>query len=144
MKIYFAGSIRGGRNDAPVYHALIKYLSLFGEVLTEHVGDVSLPQDGDDGPDDKYIYKRDMAWLASCDLLVAEVSVPSLGVGYEVGYATALKKPVLCLHKPEAGGRLSAMVAGNPGIQIAEYASMDEATKVLADFINQNRRPQAE
>jgi nucleoside 2-deoxyribosyltransferase len=144
MKIYFAGSIRGGRSDAPVYQALIKHLSIFGEVLTEHVGDVSLSQDGDDGPNDRNIYSRDMACLADCDLLVAEVSVPSLGVGYEVGYATARKKPVLCLHKPEAGGRLSAMIAGNPHIQVAEYDSMDKATRILTDFINQIRQSRME
>ncbi len=38
LKIYFAGSIRGGRVDAPIYQFLIAYLSSFGEVLTEHVG----------------------------------------------------------------------------------------------------------
>jgi nucleoside 2-deoxyribosyltransferase len=144
MKIYFAGSIRGGRLDISVYQALILYLTSFGEVLTAHVGDSSILEDGDDGPDDRFIYQRDMAWLETCDLLVAEVSVPSLGVGYEVGYATALKKPVLCLHKPGSGSRLSAMIAGNPGTQIAEYVSIDEAKQILSDFINKRHRPSVE
>ena len=102
MKIYFAGSIRGGRIDVSVYQSMIAYLSSFGEVLTEHVGQRSLSEKGDDGPNDRYIHDRDMAWLKACDCLVAEVSVPSLGVGYELGYAVALKKPVLCLYKSES------------------------------------------
>lgn len=38
MKIYFAGSIRGGRDDASIYARLIEELKTHGEVLTEHVG----------------------------------------------------------------------------------------------------------
>jgi 2'-deoxynucleoside 5'-phosphate N-hydrolase len=139
MKIYFAGSIRGGRSDARVYQAVIEYLSSLGEVLTQHVGDTSLSEKGDDGPDDRYIYDRDMAWLAACDILIAEVSMPSLGVGYELGCAVALKKPVLCLYKAEIDHPLSAMIAGNPGIQTAAYSSIAEADKILACFLKERR-----
>jgi 2'-deoxynucleoside 5'-phosphate N-hydrolase len=137
MKIYFAGSIRGGRTDAPAYQSMIEYLSSFGEVLTEHVGDPSLGDKGDDGPDDRHIHNRDMAWLSACDFLVAEVSVPSLGVGYELGHAVAMKKSVLCLYKSEPGRPLSAMIAGSPGIQTAMYSSIDEAKRILADFLKE-------
>jgi 2'-deoxynucleoside 5'-phosphate N-hydrolase len=135
MKIYFAGSIRGGRRDVAVYQPILTCLSSFGEVLTEHVGDASLSEKGDDGPNDRWIHDRDMAWLQACDFLVAEVSVPSLGVGYELGQAVALKKPVLCLHRTESDRLLSAMIAGSPGIQTAVYASMDDVRKILTDFI---------
>ncbi len=83
MKIYFAGSIRGGRDDVALYKAMITWLHAFGEILTEHVGDPALLEKGDDGPCDRHIHDRDMAWLAACDLVVAEVTVPSSGVGYE-------------------------------------------------------------
>ncbi|HQM46868.1 MAG TPA: nucleoside 2-deoxyribosyltransferase, partial [Smithellaceae bacterium] len=96
MKIYFAGSIRGGRNDVQIYQTLITWLGKYGEVLTEHVGNPALSIVGDDGPNDRFIHDRDMAWLKSCNIVVAEVTVPSLGVGYELGWATALKKSVLC------------------------------------------------
>ncbi len=143
MKIYFAGSIRGGRDDAVLYAELIARLRAFGEVLTEHVGDPRLTQEGDDGPNDRFIHDRDMAWLRSCDLVVAEVSVPSLGVGYELGWATAMKKPVLCLHRPapptpgsSTGRPLSAMVEGSPGIKTEAYTTLDEAMKIVEAFFN--------
>jgi 2'-deoxynucleoside 5'-phosphate N-hydrolase len=139
VKIYFAGSIRGGRNDAHVYQSLIAFLSSFGEVLTKHVGEISLTEKGDDGPDDRYIHDRDMAWLSGCDLLVAEVSAPSLGVGYELGCAVALKKPILCLYRSQSERPLSAMVAGSPGIKTAEYDSIDEAKEILAGFLQERR-----
>jgi 2'-deoxynucleoside 5'-phosphate N-hydrolase len=144
MKIYFAGSIRGGRDDAHIYQSLIAYISSFGEVLTEHVGYASLSDKGDDGPDDRHIYERDMAWLTSSDVVIAEVSVPSLGVGYELGYAVALKKPVLCLHRLESGRRLSAMVAGSPHIQAVEYGSIEEAEGRIAAFLSGRLQPTAE
>ena len=96
MDIYFCGSIRGGRDEVHAYSALIDFLSQFGRVLTEHVGDPELTETGDDGPNDRFIHDRDMAWLQSCDVVVAEVTMPSLGVGYELGWAAALNKTVLC------------------------------------------------
>jgi nucleoside 2-deoxyribosyltransferase len=135
MKIYFAGSIRAGRDDAGIYKSMITWLRSFGEVLTEHVGNPALSAAGDDGPDNRYIHDRDMAWLTSCDLVVAEVTTPSLGVGYELGWATALKKPVLCLHRTIVERPLSAMIGGSPGIKTTAYSSIDEAKKIMEEFI---------
>ena len=50
MKIYFAGSIRAGRDDQELYRRLIQSLQYFGQVLTEHVGDSNRTQWGDEGP----------------------------------------------------------------------------------------------
>ncbi|HEX2967110.1 MAG TPA: nucleoside 2-deoxyribosyltransferase [Syntrophorhabdaceae bacterium] len=135
MKIYFAASIRGGRQDASMYSALVTYLREFGEVLTEHVGDVGLSPLGDDGPDDRFIHDRDIAWLISCDLVVAEVSTPSLGVGYEIGLATALNKPVLSLYRIVPGLPLSAMIAGSPGVHAITYSSLDQAKTIIKEFV---------
>jgi nucleoside 2-deoxyribosyltransferase len=137
MRIYFAGSIRGGRSDAALYRLLIDSLSRFGTVLTEHVGQTSLSEKGDDGPNDRHIYDRDMDWLSSCDLVVSEISVPSLGVGYELGRAVAMGKPVLCLYRRELDRPLSAMIAGNPAIRTAPYASVEEAMEILEIFVRE-------
>jgi nucleoside 2-deoxyribosyltransferase len=135
LKIYFAGSIRGGRGDAARYLELIRFLAAFGTVLTEHVGDPKLTAAGDDGPNDPAIHGRDMAWLRSCDLMVAEVTVPSLGVGYELGWACALGKPSLALYRPQPDKRLSAMIAGSPGIVTAEYMTLRQAKEIIERFV---------
>jgi nucleoside 2-deoxyribosyltransferase len=75
-----------------------------------------------------------MAWLDACDLIVAEVTVPSLGVGYELGCAVSMEKPVLCLHRPHPDRPLSAMVAGSPGIRTEAYGNLDEAMKIVEAF----------
>ena len=143
MKIYFAGSIRAGREDAALYETMIGWLRSFGDVLTEHVGNRTLSVKGDDGPGDRFIHDRDMAWLKACDCVVAEVTTPSLGVGYELAWATVLAKPVLCIHRMVPGRLLSAMIAGSPGIQTDAYATVDEAKAIIEEFLQKAARATA-
>ena len=95
MQIYFAGAIRGGRQDASTYHAMIAHLQTHAEVLTEHVGNKALSDGGEHDLSDDQIHARDMAWLVECDAVVAEVTTPSLGVGYELGVAEKLGNTLL-------------------------------------------------
>jgi hypothetical protein len=87
MKIYFAGAIRGGREDWSLYHQIIERLKRYGEILTEHIGDGELDSLGESA-EDRAIHDRDLRWLEEAACLVAEVTRPSLGVGYEIGKAT--------------------------------------------------------
>lgn len=135
MKIYFAGSIRGGREDAELYLQIIEYLKTFGEVLTEHVGDPTLTSLGDDGPNDRFIHDRDVLWLQSSDVLIAEVTTVSMGVGYEIGRAVESGKPVLCLFRPSGSKNLSAMIAGSPEVKLIIYQNLNEAKIAIDQFI---------
>lgn len=137
MNIYFSGSIRGGRQDVDLYLEIIEYLKLFGEVFTEHVGDKTLAITGEDGIGDQYIHGRDMAWMLSSDVVVAEVTQPSLGVGYEIGRAVEQGKKILCLYRPQEGKKLSAMITGCPVIHLAEYDDIAQTRKIIDDFFKQ-------
>lgn len=138
MKIYFAGSIRAGRGDTPWYARCVESLGKYGEVLTEHVGDGSLSQLGEDRKkgDLGYIHSRDMAWLKASDVIVAEVSQPSLGVGYEIASAIFLRKPILCLYRKQPGKRLSGMIEGNPDLTVYEFETEDEALSAIDAFFS--------
>jgi nucleoside 2-deoxyribosyltransferase len=136
MKIYFAGSIRGGRDDAALYARIIALLEDYGEVLTEHVGAADVDQMGEQQLSDAAIYERDMDWLAEADAVVAEVTVPSHGVGYEIARAETWGKPVLCLHRPDGGRRLSAMLAGAPTLQCERYERVEDLPPVLDRFFH--------
>ena len=132
--IYFAGAIRGGREDATLYREIATLLRQYGRVLTEHIGDATLSSSGEI-LDDAFIHDRDLEWLVESEALVAEVTTPSLGVGYEIGKATEWGKPVLCLFRPESGRALSAMIAGSNGITLREYQSTAELVKIFNDFL---------
>jgi len=137
LKIYFAASIRGGRKDQNKYNELIQFLSSKVEVLTEHVGDSSLEQTGEQNLSDKEIYERDLEWLESADAIIAEVTNPSLGVGYELGIAEKLGKPVLCLFDDSDHNRnLSAMISGNHKITTFRYTSLNMAKERILEFLN--------
>ncbi len=134
MKIYFAGSIRGGRDDKELYGKLIQHLGKYGQVLTEHVGDGNLNDSGEDHQPDQWIYKRDMEWVRASDVIVAEVTTPSLGVGYEIGSSEAIGKKILCLYRSQPNKSLSAMINGNPNVQVISYANLEEAIHHIDKF----------
>ena len=133
MKIYFAGSIRGGRGDSDLYAAVITELKKYGEVLTEHLGDALLSKHGENKPA-TYVYSRDIEWLTAADVVVAEVTTPSLGVGYEIAKAEELKKKMICLFRPSKDKSLSAMIIGNSRLLVKEYATLVDIQGILKDF----------
>ena len=132
-RVYFAGSIRGGRQDAGLYQEVIAAIKETDVVLTEHVGNLRLSTV--EGKGDAAIYEQDMAWLRACDLVIAECTCPSLGVGYELAYAEKIQKPVYIFYRQSAT-QLSAMLTGNAYFQIYPYATTEEllllVRKVLA------------
>ena len=134
MKIYFSGSIRGGRDDAKIYHQIITYLKSFGEVLTEHIGDSSLDSSGENN-DNVSIHNKDMKFLMACDLVVAEVTNPSIGVGYEIGRAVEHNKKVICLYREVDNKKISAMILGSESIFSFKYQDLESLKKILTTQI---------
>lgn len=135
MNIYFCGSIRGGRQDAALYHDMIVFLKQYGDVLTEHVGDLSLTEQGNDGTA-AGIWQRDTSWLKQSDIVIAECSTPSLGVGYELAFAESIGKPVHVFYGKD-DGRLSAMLAGDPHFGIHIYQTREELFTLLKDIMGE-------
>jgi len=135
MKIYFACSISGGRKDEELYHKLVDLmLSLDYEVPTSHIAETGIEEiDGREEPLD--IYRRDVVWIQESDLLVAEVSTPSHGVGYEIGYALDLNKPVLCIYSQSAV--VSKMITGNPNplLTVKSYKNRQEAEQLIREYL---------
>jgi len=135
-KIYFSCSITGGRADEAVYIAIVDDLQAQGhEVVNAHLarqGVMLLEQ----RLDPREVYQRDVFWIKDCDLMVAEVSTPSHGVGYEIALALNLRKPVLCLHRQRA--RISKMITGNdePTITVANYADVAGALQLVRHFVS--------
>ena len=136
LKIYFAGSIRGGRGDTNLYAQIINFLKESGEVLTEHISNSSLSNQGEN-LNEKFIHDRDISWLRETDILIAECTTPSLGVGYEVGRALEWDKPMLCLYRIKEGKNISAMICGNQNLNPKEYKNLEEAKEIITKFITE-------
>jgi nucleoside 2-deoxyribosyltransferase len=136
--IYFAGSIRGGRDDASIYAQLIEKLGKFGRVLTEHIGQPNLTDSGEEASP-RAIHDRDLDWVRASDVVVAEVTTPSLGVGYEIGCATQWQKPVLCLFRSGTPRGLSAMISGCPDVTVREYAKVEDVDRIFEEYFAELR-----
>ena len=141
IKIYFAGSIRGGRQDAEWYFELLQLLRRHGRVLSEHVADPEVHAK-ERRLTDRQIFQQDLRWIRQADAVVAEVTTPSLGVGYELGYAEALKIPALCLYSGASPSGLSAMISGSYYYEhnIINYQKGDTeaVAKILDSFFNES------
>lgn len=130
-KIYFAGSIRGGRVDADLYKHIISHLQQMGhKVLTEHVGssNLCLTEQGRDR--DAAIYEQDTAWLRESDVVIAECTCPSLGVGYELAFAERFNVPVHVFYNPSKCS-LSAMITGDSYFHIHPYNTEEDIFTAL-------------
>ncbi len=136
MEIYFGGAIAGGRNDREIYSELINHLKNYGKVLTEHIGSKDIKNsEMEKGITAKEIHDRDVMWLNSADILIAEVTTPSLGVGYELGRAVAKGMKILCLYRVLEGKYVSGMIIGSDHIVSKEYKTIEEAKQIIDEFL---------
>jgi len=136
MNIYFACSITGGRQYEPVYQAITHQLLAEGhQVPTAHLAESSVKV-YEASVDPRQVYERDITWIQKCDALIAEVSTPSHGVGYEVSFALSISKPVLCLYQD--GLVVSKMLTGNThsNLKVKAYQGVDDALAAVREFVS--------
>ncbi len=134
MKIFFAGSIRGGRGMLSEYKQIVLLLKELGHtIVSEHVANSRL-EEAEAKLTDEEIFRSDIRYIDDCDCLVAEVTMPSTGTGYEICYAVAKGKKVVCIYKE--GANVSAMVLGNKGVKVISYRNMEELKKRLSSHLS--------
>ncbi len=137
MKVYFAGTIMGDRKYLSTFQRIVEHIQSRGHTVpTVHVArEHVLAEEAANTP--QQVYRRDVDWIRESDCLVAEVSTPSLGVGYEICYALTHRKPVLCLH--HRGEPLSKMILGctEPGMTVRDYADEQEAFALIDAFLEE-------
>lgn len=136
MKIYFACSITGGREFESVYQSIVRALTEDShDVLTAHLVETGIAAN-EAGMLPSDVYSRDVNWIRESDVLIAEISVPSHGVGYEIGYALGLGKPVLALY--QQGRKVSKMISGNPDakLYVMSYDGPSQAITLTREFLS--------
>jgi len=135
MNIYFSCSITGGRQDQQVYLAIVETLQKAGhEIPTANLSHSDIMgKEAAISPAE--VYERDVRWVKECDALIAEVSTPSHGVGYEIALALFLNKPVFCCYQQNQ--RVSKMILGNssPNLLVYPYRSLDDLLPKIEDFL---------
>lgn len=72
--------------------------------------------------------------IDTCDVLIAELTTKSIGVGIEIGYAHAKKKPVIYLYKKNA--EYSTTAAGSSTHVIA-YENELDLNQSMENYLSQ-------
>ena len=131
MKIFFAASIKGGREHQPTFDFIVRELQKYGTVHAPYVGDAALSEYGETGLSDTSIVERERAALSDADLVVAEVTTPSLGVGYLLAVAAQAGKKIIALYQGENLLKLSSMVKGDTRINVQLYKNNEQLVALL-------------
>lgn len=121
MKIYFAGSIRGGRSQIQRFKKIIEELKKYGQVFGEHIQNEDLSIYGETSLASDEILEREKKMIFESDVVVAEVSTPSLGVGYLLSHASDLNKKIFAMYEGEDSLKLSAIIKGDKNIRVVLY-----------------------
>lgn len=134
MTIYLACTVRGDRGAIAGLRTLAAALEADGHtILTKHLLD-----DNVDGAEaaltNRAVYDRDLAWLESCDMLIAEASGSSFGVGFEVGYVLGrserTNQRVVMIYRADRRDAISRLIVGNAHPRCETLAYLDPAELV--------------
>jgi nucleoside 2-deoxyribosyltransferase len=136
MIIYCAGPIRGDKQYQSIYKEMIKYIGSLGHTALSEMNEKfksAFPLN------EGQIFKRDIKWIESSRIVIAETTSASTGVGFEIAYSLyQLKKPVLALYKNEKDS-LSAMISGcnSDILTVKSYSSPEDMKKIISKYINE-------
>ena len=134
MIIYCAGPIKGNTTYQENYSEIVRIVESLGHTaLSERSSKFSssIPLNS------KQIYTRDIKWIDGSKIMIAEVSGPSLGVGFEIAYALFERKiPVLAVYQGNVA-QISSMISGcnNKNLQLKNISSIDDLTQIVKNFI---------
>lgn len=134
MKIYVSGSIYGGTQKIDTYKILIKELEKYGEVLDKQIADPNTIMK-EKYQSDIDIFKDLEDKLTSADIVFAEVTIPSLGVGYELGFADKIGKKIIAVYDENYTKKVSTMIRGNKRIKLIPYKNIEEILTKMEELL---------
>ena len=144
MQIYLACTVRGDRSAVAELRSLVASLEGAGHtVLTKHLLEDNVDS-AESSLTERAVYERDIAWLEACDILIADASGSSFGVGFEVGYVLGrsdrTNQRVVLLYRADRRDHISRLIAGNahPRCRVVPYATTAELEATVAS-ITDNR-----
>lgn len=147
MRVYLACTVRGDRAGVAAGRVIHEALIRRGhEVLTAHL----LSDDVESAESllsEREIFERDLRWLAACDLIVAEASGSSYGVGFEVGYVLGRShetgQRAMLLYDATRAGAISRLIVGNAHERCVTYGyrSLEDLAAFLEGFERKGPRP---
>ena len=141
MKIYIAGAIRGELHYPGYFEKVIEIVRDYGDPLTEKLAYTMYELPQHESPEEKVsrekrVAERDRMMLRESNAVIAEVSGPSTGTGWEICYATRkLRKPTLCLYNSQSLPSLIIKQDNSQYTLIQEYSDEKEFAAYVRCFL---------
>lgn len=136
MNIYFTASTSENKDLQNHYKKIISTIKRKNKLTSgeQIIKREKLSKDANIAPSN--IFNRQKELIQKADLVIAEVTVPSSGVGGEIVYALTNNKPVLALVYKENDDQLSPLIAGNPSENLyLEHYELDNLELVINNFL---------
>lgn len=142
IKVYFTAATSGNGDLEGNYRRIVSWLKkknlllisggqIISEKLLAHDKKLSKEQ----------IFQRERKRIDEADLVIAEVTKPSTGVGGEIVYALVNHRPVLALVFRENQDMLSPMIEGNPSDNLfLEHYDFDNLHLIIGKFLRHVRQ----
>lgn len=138
LKVYFTASTSHNGELIPYYKKLLEHIKKHKtEILSgNQVVDKNI-LNKDKQITALEIFSREKMLIDQSDIVIAEVSKPSLGVGSEIVYALNANKPVLAMVRTDFEDKISPILLGNPSENLfLEYYRNREYKDILDKFID--------
>lgn len=132
MNIHFIASTKGGRQLQAAYSEIVSLLETHGYVHGKQLSDPSLTSHGESALSSEAILDRELTELEQADVIVAEVTTPSLGVGYMIGKAEEKSKTIIALYQGDHLDKLSAMIRGNDNLSVHLYKTKEDLGEIFS------------
>lgn len=132
MKILFVASIQGKASREKDYQMVVDSLERTGnDIISDHVMKYN-QDDLDSWSDDKKVdfHKKLFDYIKKCDLVVGEVSYPSVSVGYLISMALDFGKPTILLYKGTKEPNLLSSLMSDK-LQVVRYSQKEDLAKEL-------------
>lgn len=136
MIVYCAGAVKGDTSYREGYQEIVEIVkrnghSALSELNSEFKSAFPLNVN--------QVFQRDIKWIEKSSMMIAEISGPSLGVGFEISYALYMREiPVLALYDAEAEN-ISAMISGCDSelLYLKTYHNDKELEEIILSFLKQ-------
>lgn len=129
MKLYFCGSMTGSREKQENYEQIINYLKNYGTILNEFVADKIVKD-----YEPEVVFNRDYNNMNNADVCIADISIPSTGVGFELGVFHMLKTKTLVVYD-ENMPLPSSLPRGCNNFTIKSYKDINEEIEIIKNFL---------
>ena len=135
MLVYFTASIIGKKHYLNNYLKIVEILKTKKvEIVSDHIIKSDGYQVRMETRDDRLKFQEQLdKWITAADCIIAEVSFPSISVGYEISMAISKNKPVLLLY---CEGNPPTLLAQHKDEKlICEKYSLDNLGEIISDFL---------